>query len=510
MSHLPQLDRALLEDLAPSLQRDLLEQALTDHQPPPPRQLFVNRTLRLDKIQHIGFDLDWTLADYHQTNMSQLAFGLALQRLVEAFDYPEVILEAEFRSEFCRRGLMLDTEHGMVLKMNRHRYVGRAYHGHRFLGNSERKELYRHEPINPSDKRFVFVDTLFELPEVNIFSELVELKRRGEDRLPDYETIYRNTRSAVDSLHGDGTLKSRILGDLETYLPRDPNLVLAMERLALSGRKLLLITNSEWFYTDGLCTYLFDEVVPDSGSWRDLFDLVVVNAAKPVFFRKNNPFTRLGDDGSELEEVEVPQWNGIYSGGSRERLMDLLDCPGEQVLYVGDHIYGDILSSKLSSTWRTALVVRELEDELDVRQQLTAQMRHQLVLRAELIDFGQRIDDLKDIVLLLERLAADAPDHAKAESYQVTIQRLQEDLLTWRQEHKAMRKHAGRLQRRISTAINKSWGSLFKQGNNKSLFGSQVDDFACLYTSRVSNLAFYGSQHYFRVLRDAMMHESII
>ena len=70
-----------------------------------------------------------------------------------------------------------------------------------------------------------------------------------------------------------------------------------------------------------------------------------------------------------------------------------------------------------------------------------------------------------------------------------------------------MRHHVRRLQERVSAAINPCWGSLFKQGSNKSLFGSQVDDFACIYTSRVSNLAYYGSNHYFRVLTDPMMHE---
>ncbi len=509
MSHLDLLDRALLEDLAPSTQKELLEQALTDHQPPDNRRVFVNRTLRMEKIRFIGFDLDWTLADYHQTAMSELAFELALERLAHQFGYPEEILESKFQSEFCRRGLMLDIEEGMVLKMNRHRYVGRAYHGRRFLDNTERSSLYRQEPIYPSSKRFVFVDTLFELPEVNMFSELAERKRNGLE-LPDYGTIYRDTRNAVDSLHGDGSLKSKILADLPRYLPRDPKLALALERLALGDRKLLLITNSEWYYTEGLCTYLFDGVLPGLDSWRDLFDLVIVSSGKPNFFKKSIPFKRLDDQGDEVEEVTTPRWGGIYSGGCRGGLMHLLDCPGEQVLYVGDHIYGDILSSKMSSTWRTALVVRELEDELTVRKELTAQQRHQLVLRSELVDFGQRIDDLDDILLLLERLSKEAAVTPGNGAYLQSMERLRDDLATLRQEHKAMRKHAGRLQRRISTAINSFWGSLFKQGSNKSLFGSQVDDFACLYTSRVSNFSYYGSKHYFRVLQDSMMHESVL
>ena len=35
-----------------------------------------------------------------------------------------------------------------------------------------------------------------------------------------------------------------------------------------------------------------------------------------------------------------------------------------QVLYVGDHIYGDMLRAKKESSWRTLLVISELTDEL--------------------------------------------------------------------------------------------------------------------------------------------------
>ncbi len=113
------------------------------------------------------------------------------------------------------------------------------------------------------------------------------------------------------------------------------------------------------------------------------------------------------------------------------------------------------------------------------------------------------MDDLGDVLALYRSLANGAPDDPSIERTQGLLDNL-------RGEHKAMRQHVRRLQGRISTAINPYWGSLFKQGSNKSLFGSQVDDFACIYTSKVSNFAHYGSSHYFRVLQDPMMHETVI
>ena len=64
--------------------------------------------------------------------------------------------------------------------------------------------------------------------------------------------------------------------------------------------------------------------------------------------------------GDELHE------NAVYSGGSSEILSKLVGAKGKDVLYVGDHIYGDVVKSKKIRGWRTFLIVPELNDELSV------------------------------------------------------------------------------------------------------------------------------------------------
>ena len=59
----------------------------------------------------------------------------------------------------------------------------------------------------------------------------------------------------------------------------------------------------------------------------------------------------------------------------------------------------------------------------------------------------------------------------------------------------------------VARRFNPYWGSFFKQGSSKTLFAQQLEAFACLYTSKVSNLGLYGTNHYFRVIDDPMMHE---
>ena len=50
--------------------------------------------------------------------------------------------------------------------------------------------------------------------------------------------------------------------------------------------------------------------------------------------------------------------------------------------------------------------------------------------------------------------------------------------------------------RQIARRFNPYWGSLIKVDNELSRFGDQVKDFACLYTSRVSNFLFYPQDRY--------------
>ena len=40
------------------------------------------------------------------------------------------------------------------------------------------------------------------------------------------------------------------------------------------GKLLMLITNSDYQYTDKMMSFAYDEFLPPGKSWRDLFDMV--------------------------------------------------------------------------------------------------------------------------------------------------------------------------------------------------------------------------------------------
>ena len=57
---------------------------------------------------------------------------------------------------------------------------------------------------------------------------------------------------------------------------------------------------------------------------------------------------------------------GRVRAGNCDQFSELIGSRGKDVLYIGDHIFGDILKSKKKRGWRTFIVVPELMHELFV------------------------------------------------------------------------------------------------------------------------------------------------
>jgi hypothetical protein len=51
------------------------------------KRVFVNRNLKMEDIDLVGFDMDYTLAIYHQEEMEALSIQLTLKKLVEGRGY---------------------------------------------------------------------------------------------------------------------------------------------------------------------------------------------------------------------------------------------------------------------------------------------------------------------------------------------------------------------------------------------------------------------------------------
>jgi 5'-nucleotidase len=178
------------------------------------------------------------------------------------------------------------------------------------------------------------------------------------------------------------------------------------------------------------------------------------------------------------------------------------------VLYVGDHIYGDILKSKKTSMWRTCMVVQEIEDEItytDSRQEEITRLSEIEVTRARLDD---EVNALKTSLNSLERrIERDTLSPEERARDEEARRHLKAELDQVRKALKESTGIADTLERDVEEGFNPYWGLLFKEGNENSRFGYQVEQYACLYTSRVSNFLHYSPMQYYRSPRDLMPHE---
>lgn len=356
-------------------------------------RVFVNRTIRLDRIRAIGFDMDYTLAIY-RAEAERLAATLAAQRLVHYYRYPEQLLQDPYQPGFAARGLVIDTFAGNIFKMDTHKHVDRVYHGTRRLTKDERRKIYRTGAIRLGNSRYVPLDTLFELPEAYLFARLVDLEEKGAHRSSlsraKYGSIYRDVRESIDCVHRDGSMKSEILKNIERYLEKDDKLPITLARWKDAGKALFVVTNSEWAYTEAVLSYILSGSVLGQGTILDLFDIVVASAQKPHFFRSRTPFERIHTTtGIVTPEPGPIRGSGMYQHGNVRDFARGTLWSEDDVLYVGDHIYGDMRRSKKATAWRTAMIVPEMDHEL----LMTEQLRDRIEERNRLEIQRREIDD---------------------------------------------------------------------------------------------------------------------
>jgi HAD superfamily 5'-nucleotidase-like hydrolase len=249
-----------------------------------PNDVFCNRELRLSGIQAIGFDMDYTLAQYQQPAFDKLAFDGAKEKLVHKLGYPKEVLDFEYDHTYWTRGLIIDIQRGNFLKIDRHKYARVAYHGFDTISSTTRKHLYSrafNKVVSFSEKHFVNMDTLFQFVDAHLFACLIELKDKGESDYLDfktYEELYREVRECVDLCHRDGVIKDEVARNPEKYIVLDHGLLPMLEKYRNAGVKVFLLTNSYWEYTSEAMNYLYhgkhvDEEIKNRNEWLDMFDL---------------------------------------------------------------------------------------------------------------------------------------------------------------------------------------------------------------------------------------------
>ena len=462
----------------------------------PQRRIYANRTLNLRDIGAIGFDMDYTLVHYDVQAWEGAAFSAAKAILLED---GLAVQDLHFDHTAFSRGLVLDLECGNVVKANRFGYPKRASHGTKMLAWREQRELYARTFVDLRDKRWVFLNTLFSLSEASLFAQLVDRLDRNElAGVTSYEDAFAHVSRALFRVHTEGHIKEAVIANPSAFIAPDSETPLALLDLRHAGKKLALITNSNWRYTRAIMEHTFDPYL-SGASWRSLFDVVIVAARKPTFFTREDPVYRIvdSDEGLLKEHTGPLQPTEAYHGGNASMVEAAFGLSGQSILYVGDHVFADVNVSKKLLRWRTGLVVRELEQDLQDASARTGEINTLMVQKCA-IEHHMSVIRLK-----LQRLNKAYGPQPTESADTLTAQ-----LATYREEIEALDNQISPLVANQSTFGNDRWGSLFRAGKDKSHLARQVERYADFYTSRVSNLMWATPHAYLRSERGSLPHDA--
>lgn len=478
----------------------------------PSLAIHANRELNMSKIKLVGFDMDYTLAVYKKLPMETLQYDLARNYLIEKMSYPHELKKRSFDHGLLIRGLVVDKQLGNVLKLDDQNYVWRASHCRRELSPDETLQLYGTKRIKVGDNRYYSLDTFFSIPEACLFVDTIEclsdLKNHPDfpsdfviktgDKL-DFNKIFTDIRLAMDTIHSDNSLKTVISENTDEFIVRDLEIEAALRKLKSEGKKLFLLTNSSFEYTNTVLNFVFDCKSYSEKNWLELFDMIIVEAEKPLFFTATNPFVEVS---RKKHSMPAP----VFRGGNINDFHRMCNVRGQEVLYVGDHIYGDILRSKKDSLWRTCLIIKELNFDIrkttehkndfkTLRQIQNEQgladkrlMRLRTLLGMLQNQFQQKgLEEDENLLILMEHLK-----HEIKHSTSI-LQKLKERHL--------------KLNREIEDKFHPTWGRLFRENQELSRFGAQVRQYACIYTDHLKNFLHYGANHTFFARKEMMTHE---
>ncbi|MBX2988403.1 MAG: HAD-IG family 5'-nucleotidase [Bdellovibrionaceae bacterium] len=453
-----------------------------------PGHVFVNRTLNLKKIRYIGLDMDHTLVRYKSLNFERLSHATVIEKLLKR-GYPETIKKLQFDDNFAIRGLVIDRAKGNLLKLNRYTAIRASFHGLKPLDFKNHQKIYRSTYIDLSTGDYMAVDTSFSYSLAVLFSQLVDLKDSDtSNQYPEYVQIADDVLDAVDEAHRDGSLKEEVKRNLDHYIIKDEAVVRALEKYKKHGKKIFIITNSDYHYTKLLLDYAITPFLKENKSWLDLFEFVITFASKPRFFYENARFLRVNPHDGTMTNMNEKLTPGMYQGGNAKQFTTELGLDGDDILYIGDHIYGDILRLKKDCNWRTAMVLEELEGELannskaePINNEIDLLMKKKEPLEDELTD------------LMTRKVDEGRLDENRVETLQKSIAEIDSQISA--------------LIKTQHTLYNPNWGQLMRAGNEESYLAYQIERYACVYMPKLSDLLELSPRTYFRAPRRPLSHE---
>lgn len=445
-----------------------------------PNGIFSNNELDLQKIKVYGFDFDYTLARYKPT-LHSLIYDHAKSYLVKKLRYPDQLMEFRFRPGMGARGLHLDIKRGWLMKVDSYHNIqlGTVYHGMRQVSDEEVIAAHRGTKLSVEEvgylgmtsNMFQFVD-IFSISEITILRDVIQYF--VDNSIPfGAEYVHYDVREAVGSFHKTGMMHQLVGQDVATYFEENVRLKSFLERLRDANKQLFLITNSAYWYVNRGMSYLLGK------HWQDFFDFVICQARKPSFFgAQRRPFREINisNNSKSWDRVLKLEKGKVYVEGNLTTLVEMTHWQGHDVLYIGDHIYGDLADLFLTHGWRTGAILEEVEDEINVINSDGFQKTIEwLNVLQWLIDQLQMVPGPEADTLMKSWVAEREEERTKSRDY-----------------------------------FNPYFGSVFRTYTVPTYFHRRLARFADVYMSNVCNFMNYPLDYIFFPRRMALPHENVL
>ncbi|CAG8505855.1 4659_t:CDS:10 [Ambispora gerdemannii] len=445
--------------------------------------VFINNEVNLNYTKVYGFDYDYTLANYTE-NLPRAIYRVLRHILIKQFSYPKGLESVDFDQDFAIRGLHYDMQTGWLMKIDAFSNVqmNTIYFGREPLKDIQ--ELHKiHKGVHISQEYLndmYQLNDLFSIPEACLLADVIQYFNEHNVKFhPRY--LVEDIRAAARIIHLGasrdgigGQLHHMIINNIPEFLEKAPRLVAYLEKLRAQGKKLFLLTNSSFAFVDKGLSY-----ITGNADWRSLFDVIICAADKPTFYITRRPFRR----------VSTPTWSivdkfeegNVYQGGNMMDFSKFTGWQGSSIMYIGDHVYSDLVSPTLHQGWRTGCVIRELSTEISIRNLPTSRFSLSWLLNLE---------------LLIREAQVASIDQQHREKLQLLLNE-------WRSERKELRT----LLKRV---FNPQFGSVFRTHHNPTFFANKIRKFADLYTSNIENFNNYPLDYIFYPERAYLPHEGLV
>ncbi|CAE7399410.1 unnamed protein product, partial [Symbiodinium sp. CCMP2592] len=458
-------------------------------------RVYANTFVDLGSAKVIGFDYDYTLVSYKPAVL-HLIYRLATEQLVSRLGYPRDMLNdlPGYDAKFAIRGLAVDLKTAWICMLTLRYRVSIAFFGREQVDPSTVRRTYRSEtgsgilPPEERKKRFKPLNDMFSTAEACLLADVVQWFRRR--KIPfDPRSVVTDVLNAVARAHISEEVHRSICDDLEKFVEPDgkQHLRQLLDRLHSSGKKLMLVSNSPfWFVNTGM-VYVCGE------DWRKLFDVVVVSAGKPAFYTQNRPFREVSTNTGRIKFKPIESLSAaeVYCQGSIGELVRLMgwdhsdsaasesEVDGSSIIYMGDSLFADLVDARRLYGWTTGAIIREVGNETQIQSSADWQQAWRVL----------------QVLTLCTRQCQDSYIgwNDACAAYSEDDRRVLDELEALSADFRG----------RLDMLMNPNFGSIFRTSRDNgqtaqpSLFARCLQRHVDFYTSKVENLRFYSTDHRF-------------